>query len=585
MSIKKRFNSAYMVQNYKKIMPFIKPYWARAVLAVVITIPVGSMDALIALLLKPYMDVVLVEKSVGATAYIPLLIIVFSLLQSSLNYAATYLNTWVGRKIANDLKIKLFDRLMNYEASFFDKASSGEVQFRFNADVDTACNGLISNIKLFVTRVVSSAALIGVLFYNSWQLALIALSIMICALYPLTTIRRRIKDIMKKTVFSGSQVVTHFNEAYSGNRVITSYNLKEHLQNKFKETLQSVFTLGIKMVQRTGIMSPIMHFMVSIGIALVIWYGSYLITSGEISAGSFVSFIAALLMLYTPIKAIGNNFNSVINSLMAVERVFELMDAEPKIANKADAVKLDGEIKTIEYQNVSFGYTSDKLALKNINLKIDAGQTIALVGNSGGGKTTIANLLPRFYDITSGAVKINGIDIRDIDLHSLREHIAVVFQDNFLFSGTIKENIVLDKADVTEEELNTVIKSACLEEFITELKEGLDAQIGERGVLLSGGQKQRIAIARAFLKNAPIVILDEATSALDNKSEAVVQQAIDNLMKNRTVIVIAHRLSTVRNADTIVVIKQGKIVEKGTHEELIDKKEGFYKMLYGSQLK
>ncbi|MDR2341939.1 MAG: ABC transporter ATP-binding protein/permease [Campylobacteraceae bacterium] len=583
--IKNKISTSYMVQNYKKILPFIKPYWVRAVLAVVITIPVGSMDALIALLLKPYMDIVLVEKSVGATAYIPLLIIVFSLLQSSLNYAATYLNTWVGRKIANDLKIKLFDRLMNYEASFFDKTSSGEVQFRFNSDVDTACNGLIANIKLFITRVISSIALIGVLFYNSWQLALIALSVMICALYPLTTIRRRVKDIMKKTVFSGSQVVTHFNEAYSGNRVITSYNLKEHLQKKFQETLQSVFTLGIKMVQRTGIMSPMMHFIVSIGIALVIWYGSYLITSGAITPGSFVSFIAALLMLYTPIKAIGNNFNSVINSLMAVERVFELMDAKPKIANKTEAVKLEGEIKTIEYQNVSFGYTEEKLTLKNVNLVIDAGQTIALVGNSGGGKTTIANLLPRFYDVTDGSIKINGIDIRDVDLGSLREHVAVVFQDNFLFSGTIRENIVLDRADVSMEELNTVVKSACLEEFIAELKDGLDAQIGERGVLLSGGQKQRIAIARAFLKNAPIVILDEATSALDNKSEAVVQKAIDNLMKNRTVIVIAHRLSTVRNANTIVVVRQGKIVETGTHEELLEKDDGVYASLYKTQLK
>ncbi|MDR2635444.1 MAG: hypothetical protein LBC08_01305, partial [Campylobacteraceae bacterium] len=207
MALKDKINATYTIQNYKKIMPFVKPYWVRAVLAMVITIPVGSMDALIALLLKPYMDVVLVEKSVGATAYIPVLIIVFSLLQSSLNYASTYLNTWVGRKIANDLKIKLFNRLMSYEASFFDKTSSGEVQFRFNSDVDTACNGLISNVKLLVTRVVSSIALIGVLFYNSWQLALIASVVMICALYPLTTIRRRVKDIMKKTVFSGSKVV------------------------------------------------------------------------------------------------------------------------------------------------------------------------------------------------------------------------------------------------------------------------------------------------------------------------------------------------------------------------------------------
>ncbi|MDR3346340.1 MAG: ABC transporter ATP-binding protein/permease [Campylobacteraceae bacterium] len=584
-NLKNKINSSFAVKNYKKILPFVKPYWVRAVIAMVITIPIGSMDAIIALLLKPYMDIVLVEKSVEATAYIPILIITFSLFQSSLNYLATYLNTWVGRKMANDVKMKLFDKLMNYEAGFFDKKNSGDIQFRFNNDVDTACNGLISHLKLFVTRVFSSVALIGVLLYNSWQLALIALAIMFGALYPLTTIRKRIKEIMNKTVFSGAKVMTHFNEAFNGNRVITSYNLKDYQNKKFKETLQAVFTLGIKMVQRTGIMSPIMHFIVSIGIALVIWYGSYLISSGDITPGNFVSFIAALLMLYTPIKAIGNNFNSVIMSLMAIERVFELMEGVPAVKNRENAVKLDETIKNIEYKNVSFGYADKQLALDNISITINAGDTVALVGNSGGGKSTFVSLLPRFYDVTKGSININGIDIRDIELHSLRENIAVVFQDNFLFSGTIRENIVLDKTNASDQEIDTAIKSACLDEFVAELEEGLETQTGERGVLLSGGQKQRIAIARAFLKNAPIVVLDEATSALDNKSEAVVQKAINNLMKNRTVIVIAHRLSTVRNADKIIVVNYGKIAESGTHEELVSKDDGIYASLYRAQLK
>jgi subfamily B ATP-binding cassette protein MsbA len=584
-TVKNKVESSYIVQNYKKILPFVKPYWVRAVIAMLITIPIGSMDALIALMLKPYMDIVLVEKSTEATAYIPILIIVFSLVQSSLNYLATYLNTWVGRKIANDVKIKLFDKLMDYEASFFDRKNSGEIQFRFNNDVDTACNGLISNLKKFVTRIFSSIALICVLLYNSWQLAIIALVVMFGALYPLRTIRKRIKDIMKKTVFSGAKVMTHFNEAFNGNKVITSYNLKNYQNKKFKETLQSVFTLGIKMVQRTGIMSPIMHFIISVGIALVIWYGSYLIASGEMTPGNFVSFLAALLMLYTPIKALGNDFNSVIMSLMAIERIFELMEDIPTIKNSENAAVLDKNVSSIEYQNVSFGYSKNRFSLKNINIKIDAGETVALVGNSGGGKSTFASLLPRFYDVSSGKIIINGKDIRDIDLYSLREHIAVVFQDNFLFSGTIRENITLGKENVSQEDIDLAVKSACLEEFVAELKDGLDSQIGERGVLISGGQKQRIAIARAFLKNAPIVILDEATSALDNKSEAVVQRAIDNLMKNRTVIVIAHRLSTVRNADKIVVINYGQIAEIGTHDELIKREEGIYASLYKAQLK
>ena len=574
-----------MVKNYRKILPYVKPYWGRALLAVLITIPIGSMDAVIAWSLKPYMDVVMVEKNTASTAYIPILIIVFSCLQSLLNYTATYLNTWVGRKIANDVKINLFDKLMAYDASFFDKSTSGDIQFRFNNDVDLACNGLLSNLKLFTTRVFSSVSLIGVLFYNSWELALVAVVVLFGALYPLTTVRRRIKSVMDKTIFSGAAVMTHFNETFNGNRIVTSYNLYDYQGQRFRETLRSVFKLGIKMIQRTGLMSPLMHFIVSLGIAVVIWLGSYLIVHHEITAGNFVSFITALIMLYNPIKSIGNNYNSVQMALMAMERVFDLLEKKPAICNKPDAVKLTAVNNGIEYRNVNFEYVKNKPVLKNISLNIKVGETVAFVGNSGGGKTTLVNLLPRFYDVKSGNVLIDGRDVRDIDLVSLRDKIAVVFQDNFLFAGTIRENILLGKEDATPEQIDKAVKSACLDEFIRSLERGLDTQIGERGVLLSGGQKQRIAIARAFIKDAPVVILDEATSALDNKSEAVVQQAIENLMKDRTVLIIAHRLSTVRNADKIVVVNYGEIAEIGSHEQLINKENSIYASLYKTQLK
>ena len=583
--IREKINSLYMVKNYRKILPYVKPYWGRALLAVLITIPIGSMDAVIAWSLKPYMDVVMVEKNTASTAYIPILIIVFSCLQSLLNYTATYLNTWVGRKIANDVKIDLFDKLMAYDASFFDKSTSGDIQFRFNNDVDLACNGLLSNLKLFTTRVFSSVSLIGVLFYNSWELALVAVDVLFGALYPLTTVRRRIKSVMDKTIFSGAAVMTHFNETFNGNRIVTSYNLYDYQGQRFRETLRSVFKLGIKMIQRTGLMSPLMHFIVSLGIAVVIWLGSYLIVHHEITAGNFVSFITALIMLYNPIKSIGNNYNSVQMALMAMERVFDLLEKKPAICNKPDAVKLTAVNNGIEYRNVNFEYVRNKPVLKNINLNIKVGETVAFVGNSGGGKTTLVNLLPRFYDVKSGNVLIAGRDVRDIDLVSLRDKIAVVFQDNFLFAGTIRENILLGKEDATPEQIDKAVKSACLDEFIRSLERGLDTQIGERGVLLSGGQKQRIAIARAFIKDAPVVILDEATSALDNKSEAVVQQAIENLMKDRTVLIIAHRLSTVRNADKIVVVNYGEIAEIGSHEQLINKENSIYASLYKTQLK
>ena len=584
---KNKIASSSFIANYKRMMTYVRPYWFRALIAVLITIPIGSMDAVIAWALKPYMDVVMVEKSAVATSYIPILIIIFSSMQSGLNYAATYLNTWVGRKISNDVKMDLFNKLLHMDASFFDKTNSGEVLMRFNNDVDLACNGLLANLKLFTTRVFSSISLICVLFYNSWQLAIIAVVILFGALYPLSTVRRRINSIMNKTIFSGGEVMKHFNESFSGNRIISAYNLYDYQNHRFKDTLRTVFHLGMKMIQRTGMMSPLMHFIVSLGIAAVIWYGSYLIVHHTITAGSFVSFIAALIMLYTPIKSIGNNFNNVQMALMAMERVFGLLDKMPAIQSKENAKPMTGLQKQIEYKDVSFAYEKGRPVLKHVNLTISKGQTIAFVGNSGGGKSTLISLLPRFYDLgnNSGQILIDGTNIKDLDLDSLRQNIAVVFQDNFLFDGTIRENILLGNENAKEEEIQKAIRMACLDEFIKTLKDGLDTRIGERGVLLSGGQKQRIAIARAFLKNAPIVILDEATSALDNKSEAVVQQAIDNLMQDRTVLIIAHRLSTVRNADKIVVVNYGEIVESGSHDELLKMENSVYASLYRAQLK
>ena len=333
--LKAKFLGLNIVVNYRKILPYVKPYWGRALIAVLITIPIGSMDAVIAWALKPYMDVVMVEKNTGgaSTFLIPILIIVFSSIQSLLTYTATYLNTWVGQKVAMDVKKTLFGKLMRYNASFFDKNTSGDIIFRFNNDVDSACSGLLNNMKLFTTRLFSSISLICVLFYNSWQLAIVATLILLGALFPLTRVRKKIKGLMDKSVFSGSAVMTHFNETYSGNRIISSYNLYEYQNKRFCDTLDSVFSIGMKMVQRTGMLSPLMHFIVSFGIAAVIWLGSYLIVTAQITSGSFVSFIAALIMLYNPIKSIGNNFNSVQMALMAMERVFTNLEKVPEIMN------------------------------------------------------------------------------------------------------------------------------------------------------------------------------------------------------------------------------------------------------------
>lgn len=583
--LKEFLNNQRFYVNYTRMWPYVKPVWFRALCSMLICIPIGSLDAVIALALKPYMDIVMVDKSIQSPWYIPLGIVAFTSVQGGLKYLSAYLSTWVGGRITNGLKMDLFKKLLTFETSFYDKRKSGDIIFQFNNQADNACSGLLDNLSIFTQRIFSSISLVCVLFYNSWQLALVACMVLACAFAPVAKIQKRIKDVMSKTVVADAAIITEYNEVFAGNKTITSYNLQGHETKKFNWILGNIFNLKIKMVQKTQWLSPMMHVIVSIGIAAAIGYGSHLIMSKTITSGNFVSFITALILLYTPVKNIGNNLNSVQFSFFAIERIFEMLDSVPKIKDKDNAVELTSHPEIIQFKNVNFEYVKNRPVLRNINLDIHSGETIAFVGNSGGGKSTIVSLIPRFYDVTRGEILINGINLKDYTLKSLRQNIAVVFQDNFLFSGTIKENILLGNENATDDQIEKAVKMAYLDDFIGTLKDGLNTQIGERGILLSGGQKQRVAIARAFLKDAPIIILDEATSALDNKAEAIVQKAIDNLMQDKTVFVIAHRLSTIRNANKIVVINQGVIAESGTHEELLQIENGAYKALYEMQFK
>lgn len=573
-------------ENYHSlttILPYFKPYLFRTLLALLLAIPIGSLDAVIALSLKPYMDIVMLNKQMQSPLYIPFLIIIFTTIQGTLNYLATYMNDWVGGKVTNDLKIDLYKKLMHQSSSFFDKQTSGKVLKGYNNDADKSCSGLLTNIKTCISRLFSSISLIAVLFYNSWMLAIIAVIALSCAMIPLMKMKSTIKGVYNKSEGENAKVLTTYNEAFAGNKIIAAYNLYDLKKSQFNKLVNTVFGLRIKITQHIGWLSPLMHIIVSCGIGAVIGLGSYLIVQGKLTAGQFVSFITALIMLYTPIKGLGNNAKSMTTCLCAMERVVAKLDKKSGIIDKPDAINFPDFKDKITFENINFEYKKDKPVLKNISFEVPKGETIALVGNSGGGKTTIVNLLPRFYKLKKGAIKIDGISINDIKLNDLRAHIAIVFQDNFLFEGTIRDNILLGKLDATEAELHNAIKNSYLEDFINSLENGLDTQIGERGVLLSGGQKQRIGIARAFLKNAPILILDEATSALDNQAEHIVQQAIDNLMKDRTVFVIAHRLSTIQNANRIAVINQGYLTELGTHEELLKIPNGDYKKLYNMQ--
>lgn len=571
-------------EHYRVMWPYVKPYLFRAILAVLLSIPIGALDSVVALSLKPYMDIVLVDKSAQSPDYIPFLIIAFTTIQGGLNYAANYMNTWVGTKINQDLKRVLFKKLLTLETAFFDMHNSGLIIQRFSSDTDTACNGLLANLKTFITQLFSSLSLVCVLIYNSWQLSIIAIVVLLCSLIPLTSVKRRIKKSVTRSVEESTKNFTVYNETFNGHKTISAYNLQNIIYRRFDETLNQLFKLSIKIVQKTGWITPLMHIIISAGIGGVIWYGSTLIVEHRISAGNFVSFITALVLLYTPIKNIGKSFNNVQISFLAIERVFELLNLKPQVADCKNAQKLEKIKGSIVFDHVCFSYTDNTPVLKDINLSVPHGSSIALVGNSGGGKTTLVNLLPRFYDVSSGQILINGQDIRSYTLKSLRNQMAVVFQDNFLFSGSIRDNILFGKSDATDKEIWKVLQLVYLDDFVHALPEGLDTEIGERGTLLSGGQKQRLAIARALIKNTPIVILDEATSALDNKSEAIVQKAIENLMKNRTVFIIAHRLSTIKNADHIVVINDGQVAEAGTHESLL-KQNGAYAALYNAQFK
>lgn len=593
---KDAFKYGYLL---KKIYPYIRPVMGRAILNLLIAIPLGLLDGVVALSLKPYLDLVIngnpeqvytvwgheIHIQAAFAAIIPFGIIGFALFQGVLKYVSNYLTDWTGQKVSNSLKIDLFKKLTRLDPQFYDVNSSGLVLTRFLSDPDAASKSIIESLKSFIATFFGLIGLVGVLLYNSWQLAIIGCLIMGIAVTPVIFIRKRIKKVSNASMVVGGNMTTNFNETFAGNKIMAAYNLQDNQNKKFESQIHEQFNLAMSLTKRVGWMSPIMYFVCSIGIALVMAVGNHLILSGQMTAGSFASFVTSLLLLYKPTKTLGNTLTSLQGTFVAMGRVFELFDLQPHIQSAPDAIKAHGLNDSIEFKNVYFEYEKGLPVLKNFNLKVQKNETIALVGNSGGGKSTVVSLIPRFYDVTSGSVNFDGIDIRRFELNSLRDQISFVFQDNFLFSGSIRYNIMMGNENASEEALDRVVKMAHLDEFIATLENGLDTVVGERGTTLSGGQRQRVAIARAMLKDAPIVILDEATSALDNESEAIVQKALDNLIQNKTVFVIAHRLSTIKNADRIAVINEGELAELGTHDDLMNINDGIYRKLYEMQFK
>ena len=582
-----------------RIYPYIKPYWFRILLGFAIAIPLGLLDGVTAFALKPYMDYVIGGKtfavdwhgisfsinSIQMAFILPIGVILFAAFQGVLRYLNGYFSTWTSQRITNDVKFDLFDRLIHMHPQFFDENSSGIIISRYMSDPATASAGIVDNIKTITTSLFGALGLIAVMLYSSWELAIIGVIVLCVAFVPVALIRKRIKEASNKNMVIGGNITTNINETYSGNKVMAAYELQDRQNKYFQEQTWKGFNVNMSLYKRSGWMSPLMYLIASFGIATVLGVGTYLINSGKMTAGSFASFVTSLLLLYKPVKTLGNTLTGIQNIFVAMGRVFELFDLKPEITDCENPIELNGLNNKIEFKNVNFEYIENHPVLKDLNLTVTKNETLAVVGNSGGGKSTLVNLIPRFYDIKSGSITIDDVDIRKFSLKSLRHNISMVFQDNFLYSGTIKDNIMMGNPNGTEDELQKAIESAHLQDMIAELPLGLDTMLGERGLTLSGGQRQRVAIARAMLRNAPIVILDEATSALDNESEAIVQKAMDNLMQDRTVFIIAHRLSTIKNADRIAVINEGELVELGTHEELMNIENGQYKALYEMQFK
>lgn len=553
------------------------------VIAIGAMLGVSGITALMAFLVKPVLDDIFFDKRLDMLYLLPLLIIILYLAKGAFSFLHTYLMNYIGGVIITGMRSELYRHLQALPLAFYDRVSTGVLMSRITYDV----NILQASVSTVVTNLLKDTftiiGLVGVIFYREWRLALIAMIVFPLAVLPIIKFGRRLRSISSRRQVSMSRLNTILQETLVGNRIVKAFAREAYEIGRFDQENQRYFRLRMKQVATWAISSPVMEFLGGIGIAAIIWYGGYKVIKGYSTPGTFFSFLAALLMLYAPIKSLSNINNSVQEGLAAASRVFEILDLPPDICNRPGAKPLPPISREIVFDRVSFAY-DDRPMLQDINLRVRLGEMIALVGPSGAGKTTLVNLIPRFYDVTRGAIYIDGHDIREVTLESLRGQIGIVTQQTILFNDTVRHNIAYGRLEATEPEIIRAAQAANAWDFIQTLPQGLDTLIGEQGVMLSGGERQRLAIARALLKNPPILILDEATSALDSEAEMAVQKALDILIQGRTTLVIAHRLSTIRQADRIVVLDEGKIVEAGRHEELLHH-NGLYRKLYDLQFR
>ncbi|PHR28334.1 MAG: lipid A export permease/ATP-binding protein MsbA [Desulfotalea sp.] len=567
-----------------RLFEVLKPYKFKLIIAIFAMIFVAAFTGAQAYLVKDLLDKIFMEKNTNYLKAMPLVVLGVFFLKGVFYYVYSMLLEMVGQSVIRDFRTAIFNHIHKQSLSFFNDMPTGTLISRVISDVSllqqAVSNALVKCVRDFFQVVI----LLGVVFFMNWRLAMITFIVLPLAAYPIVKFGRLFRKLSTATQEEVANVTNTLHETITGNRIVKAFTKEKYEGERFKKQVFGLFSLTMKDARYRCLQHPMMECIGGFAIALIIWFGGLEVINGTATPGTFFAFLTALIAAYEPIKGVTRINSTIQQGLAAAARVFSLLDVEPEIQDKKGASALKPFESSIEFRGLNYQYNDEAVVLKDINLTIPAGQALAIVGPSGGGKTTLTNLIPRFLDVKKGAILIDGTDIRDVTVESLRTQIAMVTQQTILFNDTIRNNIAYSDQNASAERINEAAKAAHILEFIEGLPQGFDTIIGEGGARLSGGQRQRISIARAILKDAPILILDEATSALDTESERAVQKALENLMKNRTTFVIAHRLSTIKNADRIVVVKAGRIVEEGTHNSLIAL-GGEYETLYNMQYK